>query len=180
MPGKCLSSSSRRGWACCFSAQKGGGGPLGSGSMTRASQVKLLLPKFHRNRTRKYNNTALFGGGCWVSLTGRFHRHSAAGWAGCTVAGPGRVRRHAAQFSERSSTPLMGHARLALSGVSRSNLLQLHVNNSPEELNACAHSGHLHQCGFLLALSTSWPITCFDSYKSVDRDGVESGALWAL
>ena len=57
------------------------------------SQVKLLLPKFHRNRTRKYYNTALFVGGCWVSLTGRFHRHSAAGWAECTVAGPGRVRR---------------------------------------------------------------------------------------
>ena len=56
-------------------------------------------------------------GGCWVSLTGRFHRHSAAGWAECTVAGPGRVRRHAAQFSERSSTPLIGHARVALSGV---------------------------------------------------------------
>ena len=81
------------------------------------SQVNLLLPRFHRNRTRKYNNTALFGGGCWVSLTGRFHRHSAAGWAECTVAGPGRVRRHAAQFSERSSTPLIGHARVALSGV---------------------------------------------------------------
>ena len=81
------------------------------------SQVKLLLPKFHRNRTRKYYNTALCLGGCWVSLTGRFHRHSAAGWAECTVAGPGRVRRHAAQFSERSSTPLIGHARVALSGV---------------------------------------------------------------
>jgi len=50
-------------------------------------------------------------------LTGRFHRHSAAGWAECTVAGPGRVRRHAAQFSERSSTSLIGHARVALSGV---------------------------------------------------------------
>ena len=36
-------------------------------SQRMASQVKLLLPKFHRNRTRKYNNTALFGGGCWVS-----------------------------------------------------------------------------------------------------------------
>ena len=82
-----------------------------------ANQVKLLLPKLHRNRTRKYNNTALFGGGCWVSLTGRFHRHSAAGWAEYTVAGPGWVRRHAAQFSERSSTPLIGHARVALSGV---------------------------------------------------------------
>ena len=82
-----------------------------------SSQVKLLLPKFHRNRTRKYNNTALFLGGCWVPLTGRFHRHSAAGWAGCKVAGPGRVRRRAAQFSERSSTPLMGHARVALSGM---------------------------------------------------------------
>jgi hypothetical protein len=82
-----------------------------------SSQVKLLLPKFHRNRTRKYNSTALFGGGCWVSLTGRFHRHSAAGWAGCTVAGPGWVRSHAAQFSEGSSAPLMGHARVALSGV---------------------------------------------------------------
>ena len=81
------------------------------------AQVKLLLPNFHRNRTRTYYNTALFGGGCWVSLTGRFHRHSAAGWAECTVAGPGRVRRHAAQFSERSSTPLIGHARVALSGV---------------------------------------------------------------
>ena len=84
---------------------------------SKSSQVKLLLPKFHRNRTRKYNNTALFGGGCWVSLTGCFHRHSAAGWAECTVTGPGRVRRHAAQFSERSSTPLIGHARVALSGV---------------------------------------------------------------
>ena len=63
------------------------------------------------------NNTALFVGGCWVSLAGRFHRHSAAGWAECTVAGPGRVRRHAAQFSERSSTPLIGHARVALSEV---------------------------------------------------------------
>ena len=51
------------------------------------------------------------------AAVGRFHRHSAAGWAGCTVAGPGRVRRHAAQFSERSSTPLIGHARAALSGV---------------------------------------------------------------
>ena len=84
---------------------------------TESSQVKLSLPKFHRNRTRKYYNTALFLGGCWVSLTGRFHRHSAAGWAECAVAGPGRVRRHAAQFSERSSTPLIGHARVALSGV---------------------------------------------------------------
>ena len=62
-------------------------------------------------------NTALFVGCCWVSLTGRFHRHSAAGWDECTVAGPGRARRHAAQFSERSSTPLIGHARVALSGV---------------------------------------------------------------
>ena len=42
---------------------------------------------------------------------------SAAGWAECTVAGPGRARRHAAQFSERSLTPLIGHARVALSGV---------------------------------------------------------------
>ena len=81
------------------------------------AQVELLLPKFHRNRTRKYYNTALFVCGCWVSLTGRFHRHSAAGWAECTAASPGRVRRHAAQFSERSSTPLIGHARVALSGV---------------------------------------------------------------
>ena len=82
------------------------------------SQVKLLLAEFHRNRTRKKNNTALFGGGCWVSLlTGRFHRHSAAGWAECTVAGPGRVRRHAAQFSEGSWTPLIGHDRVARSGV---------------------------------------------------------------
>ena len=48
------------------------------------AQVLLLLPNFHRNRTRKYYNTALFVCGCWVSLTGRFHRHSAAGWAGCT------------------------------------------------------------------------------------------------
>jgi len=87
------------------------------GALRTPSQIKSLLPKFHRNRTRKYNNTALFGGGCWVSLTGRFHRHSAAGWAECTVAGPGRVRRHDAQFSERSSTPLIGHARVALSGV---------------------------------------------------------------
>ena len=85
--------------------------------VVHSSQVKLLLPKFHRNRTRKYYNTALCLGVCWVSLTGRFHRHSAAGWAECTVAGPGRVRRHAAQFSERSSTPLIGHARVALSGV---------------------------------------------------------------
>ena len=45
------------------------------------------------------------------------HRRSAAGWAECTVARPGRVRRHAAQFSEGSSTPLIGHARVALSGV---------------------------------------------------------------
>ena len=80
-------------------------------------KVKLLLPKFHRNRTRKYDNTAPSGGGCWVSLTGRFHRRSAAGWAECTVAGPGRVRRHAAQFPERSSAPLIGHARVALSEV---------------------------------------------------------------
>ena len=70
-----------------------------------------------KNRTRKYNNTALFVGGCWVSLTGRFHLPSAAGWAECTVAGPGRVRRHAVQFSERLPTPLMGHARVALFGV---------------------------------------------------------------
>ena len=61
------------------------------GGQHKSSQVKLLLPKFHRNRTRKYYNTALCLGGCWVSLTGRFHRHSAAGWAECTVAGPGRV-----------------------------------------------------------------------------------------
>ena len=81
------------------------------------SQVKLLLPKFHRNRTHRYYSSALFGGGCWVFLTGCFHRHSAAGWAKCTVAGPRRVRRHAAQFSERSSTPLIGHSRAALSGV---------------------------------------------------------------
>ena len=60
------------------------------------AQVELLLLKFHRNRTRKYYNTALFVCGCWVSLTGRFHRHSAAGWAECTAAGPGRVRSHAA------------------------------------------------------------------------------------
>ena len=81
-------------------------------------KVKSLLLKFHRYRTRKYSNTALFGGGCWVSLARQFfHRHSAAGWAECTVAGPGRVRRHAAQFSERSSPSLIGHARVALSGV---------------------------------------------------------------
>jgi len=60
------------------------------------AQVELLLPNFHRNRTRTYYNTALFVCGCWVSLTGRFHRHSAAGWAECTAAGPGRVRSHAA------------------------------------------------------------------------------------
>ena len=78
------------------------------------NQVKLILPKFHRNRHRKYNNTALFMGGCWISLTGRFYRHSAAGWAECTVAGPGQVRRHTVHFSERPSTPLKGRARLAL------------------------------------------------------------------
>ena len=84
----------------------------------QSSQVfKLFLFKFHRNRTRKYYNTALFVGGCWVSLIGCFHRHSAADWAECTVAGLGRVRRHAAQSSKRSSTPLIGHARVALSGV---------------------------------------------------------------
>ena len=92
-------------------------------------QVKLLLPKFHRNRTRKYNNTALFVGGCWVSLIGRFHRHSAAGWAECTVAGPGRARRHAAQFYERSPTPLIGHARLALFEVP-TRLLSIQTNDA--------------------------------------------------
>ena len=56
-------------------------------------------------------------GVCWIPLTGRFHQRSAAGWAECTVAGPGRFRRHAAQLSERSSTPLIGHARTAPSGV---------------------------------------------------------------
>ena len=40
------------------------------------AQVKLLLPNFHRNRTRTYYNTALFVCGCWVSLTGRFHRQA--------------------------------------------------------------------------------------------------------
>ena len=72
----------------------GGGrfGLIARSSPLSSSQVKLSPPKFNRNRTRKYNSTALFGGGCWVSLTGRFHRHSAAGWAECTVAGPGRVR----------------------------------------------------------------------------------------
>ena len=64
----------------------GRGGFLLVQGFHRANQIKLLLPKFHRNRTRKYNNTALFGGGCWASLTGRFHQHSAAGWAECTVA----------------------------------------------------------------------------------------------
>ena len=99
------------------------------------SQVKLLLPKFHRNRTRKYYNTALCLGVCWVSLTVRFHRHSAFGWAECTVAGPGRVRRHAAQFSERSSAPLIGHARAALSGV-LARLLSTQTDNAKKR-----HSG---------------------------------------
>ena len=31
---------------------------------SKPHQVKLLLPKFHRNRTRKYYNIALFVGGC--------------------------------------------------------------------------------------------------------------------
>ena len=81
------------------------------------SQVELVFPKFRRNRTRMYHNTALFVGGCWVSLTGRFHRQSAAGWPECTVAGPRRVRHHAVHFSGRSSTFLVGHARAALPGV---------------------------------------------------------------
>ena len=97
--------------------------------MAHSSQVGLLLPKFHRNRTRKYNNTALFVGGCWVPLTGCFHRHSAAGWAECTVAGPGRVRRHAAKFSEGPSTPLIGHARVALSEV-LTRLLSIQTNDA--------------------------------------------------
>ena len=47
------------------------------------SQVKSLLPRFHRNITRKYDNTALFSlGGYWIPLTGHFHRQSAAGWKG--------------------------------------------------------------------------------------------------
>ena len=64
-----------------------------------------------------------------VSLIGRFHRHSAAGWAECTVAGPGRVRRHAARFSERSSAPLIGHVRVALSEVV-TRLLSTQTNDS--------------------------------------------------
>ena len=28
----------------------------------------------------KYNNTALFVGGCWVRLTGRYHQQPAADW----------------------------------------------------------------------------------------------------
>ena len=89
-----------------------------SNGISRSSQVRWSLPKFHRNKTHKYsrNNAALFlGGGCWVPLIGRFNRQSAAGWAECAVAGPGRVRCHAAQFSERSPAPLIGHARLAFS-----------------------------------------------------------------
>ena len=42
--------------------------PEGSSITRPASQVKLSLPKFHRNRTHKYINTALLLGGCWVSL----------------------------------------------------------------------------------------------------------------
>ena len=49
-------------------------------------------------------------------MTGPFHLQSAAGWAECTVASPRRVRRLALQFSEESSTPLIGHSR-ALSEV---------------------------------------------------------------
>jgi hypothetical protein len=67
-------------------------------------QAKFLLPKFHRNRTRKYNNTALglFG---WVSLTERlldlfdWAFPPAGGWRlgwMYTAAGPGRARRHTA------------------------------------------------------------------------------------
>ena len=100
-----------------------------------ASQVKLLLPKFHRKS--KYNNTAPFGGGCWVSLTGRFHRHSAAGWPESAVAGPGRVCRHAAQFSERSSAPLISRARVALSGV------HWHKHRRKKEIKARAASKDL-------------------------------------
>ena len=47
------------------------------------NQAKLLLPEFYRNITCKHYNTALFACGCWVYLTGHFHRHSAAGWAEC-------------------------------------------------------------------------------------------------
>ena len=64
-----------------------------------------------------FNTDGRGEGGCCVSPTGRFHWHSAARWAECAVASPGRVRRHAAQFSERSSTPLIDHARVAFSGV---------------------------------------------------------------
>ena len=82
------------------------------------SQVKSshLSPNFIKTAktkvkdiTHKCNSAALFLGGCWIPLTGRFHRRSAAGWAECAVSGPGRVHRHAAQFSEGSSTPLIGH-----------------------------------------------------------------------
>ena len=82
----------------------------------KSSQVATPRISLKQN-PQKNNSTALFEGGCWVSLTGRFHRHSAVGWAECTIAGPGLVRRHAAQFSERSSAPLIGHARMALSAV---------------------------------------------------------------
>ena len=80
------------------------------------SQVKSshLSPNFIKTAktkvkdiTHKCNSAALFLGGCWIPLTGRFHRRSAAGWAECTVADPGRVRRHAVKFSERYSAPLM-------------------------------------------------------------------------
>ena len=54
------------------------------------SQVRWLLPECHRNKIHKYNNTALFSGGCWISLTGRFSRQSAASWAKYTAAGPGQ------------------------------------------------------------------------------------------
>ena len=84
-----------------------------------SKRVEVLGKKSNpiETKPRTYNNTALFVGGCLISLTEHFRRHSAIGWAGCSVAGPGRVRRHAAQFCERSSTPLIGHARVALSGV---------------------------------------------------------------
>ena len=83
-----------------------------------SSQVRSLLSDFHKKQNPKIlQHRALRG-----RLLGLFDwafppAFGCVGWAECTVAGPGRVRRHAAQFSERSSTPLIGHARVALSGV---------------------------------------------------------------
>ena len=75
-------------------------------------------------------------------------------WAGCAVSSSGRARRHAAQFPELSSVPLIGRARVALSGFWGINgVLTLLLSTETDDAQ---RGGNGHRPHIYMPLPAAW------------------------